>query len=197
MGKFGTQSVDNLVNDRNLFLPLMRIIDSTSDENLEAKTWKVIGFLCSCEYTPTNVQNFVENHHINLMDLICKNLTTKKITKEIMKYCLFTLSNIIADRSQYLELALKANIIVVLQKLWLQIMESHEAATKKQEKEELSSLKTELIFCIGNCCISTRDTLMGHGAILLQEVLKQGGFIILTQALDNRNTSTLGLNIAL
>ena len=58
-------------------------------------------------------------------------------------------------------------------------------------------MKTEVIYCMANCVIGVRDTLIGNGAMLLQEALKQGALLVLSQALNNFSTSTLGLNIAL
>ena len=61
----------------------------------------------------------------------------------------------------------------------------------------MSAMKTEVIYCMTNCVIGVRDTLIGNGAMLLQEALKQGALLVLSQALNNFSTSTLGLNIAL
>ena len=119
---FGSQSVDNVINEMDLFLPLMRILEWTSDEVLEERTLKVIGFLCNCHYTGSNVNNFVTNKHQNIISLLHKSLVSRKMPKENLRATLFVLSNIIADKSGTLRQILELQFIAVLAKIWEQIV---------------------------------------------------------------------------
>ena len=69
-----SQKVDEAVTQFDLFLPLMRILENSKEPKLLELTWKLIGFLCSCQFTANNVINFVENKWLNLIPLIKNTL---------------------------------------------------------------------------------------------------------------------------
>ena len=117
------QKVDEIINEQNLFSQLLRVLEFSADQLVLEKTWQLIGSICCCNYTEHNVRNFFKDTSCpNLILLIHKSLSSQKLTPTIMKNCIFTLSNIIADKSVFLEQILENNLIQVLKKLWSYIL---------------------------------------------------------------------------
>ena len=73
-----SQRLDQVINEYKLFLPLMRILELSQNSKLVELTWKIIGFLCSCRYSPKNVENLVDNNWLNVIKLAQITLASQK-----------------------------------------------------------------------------------------------------------------------
>ena len=58
-------------------------------------------------------------------------------------------------------------IINVLGKIWSQVIEMEKESEKKQQ-EELVVIKNEILYCIGNCTLGVRDSLLNNALGLLK-----------------------------
>lgn len=103
----------------------------------------------------------------NLITMVAKCLTSKKQTPQILKNCIFTLSNLMADKSIFLQQILNLGIVNVLVKIWRQVIEM-EKHTSKNEQDDLVLIKNEILYCIGNCTLGVRDTLSANALSLLK-----------------------------
>lgn len=114
------KKVDEVICKNNLFYSLMVIVSRTEDSGLKVATWKLIGFMCSCTYTPNNVSSFTTNTSLNLIDLIHQSLISQSTDPnlQILKNTLFALSNVIADGACHLERVLKMDMMSLLSKIW-------------------------------------------------------------------------------
>lgn len=73
-----SQRLDQVINEYKLFLPLMRILELSQNSKVLERTWKIIGFLCSCKYSPNNVENLVDNNWLNVIKLAQITLASQK-----------------------------------------------------------------------------------------------------------------------
>jgi len=98
------------VIQEDLYGNVMMVLQTSCDPLLLENAWSLVGFLCSGFYNPEHAQNFIVNKCVNLLNLIDRTIKLDKIQPKILKNVLFTLSNIVADRSDYFEMAINLHI---------------------------------------------------------------------------------------
>jgi hypothetical protein len=84
----------------------------------------------------------------------------------VLKFCIFTLSNIATDRSDYVKVIVETNLIAILENIWRFIIERQKelgTALEDRASEEfhyLSEIKNEIIYCVANCVAGVFDCLL-------------------------------------
>lgn len=173
----GGEKVASVVKDLDLYMQLMRILEASTDPRVLEETWALVGFLCSSVSNPSNVRVFVTEKYINLLDLVraCLKQSSEKAEPRVLKNCLLTLSNMIADESMYLGIILEMGIIELLVSLYQDLVMAQQAQPKEEadprRAKELMEIKEEIVLCIGNGVVAIEDTLLVNGLGMLRQVL--------------------------
>lgn len=128
----------------------------------------------------------------NLIKKVSRSLTTQNQSPEILKNSIFTLSNLMADKSIYLQQILNLGIMDLLVKIWGQLRAA-------PDNIKIVDIKNEILYCVGNCTLGIRDSLCDSAYGMLKQAIDQGALIILAEALSfkTHKMNTSGLHITL
>lgn len=151
------------------------ILKSSQNPTLLEKTWKLVGFLCGESNDHTKF--FLTNSQTPILNLILAQLNTPPVSSPmIVKNCLFTLSNILVEKSAYVDEAVSLGLFDSIFQIWQQVSAfEKEPNRSREELDQIMSLREEIIYCIGNCTVAIKDTFLVEGLFLLREVLERGG----------------------
>jgi hypothetical protein len=103
--------VDIVVSEYGLHLALLRIFECTEDKELIDATWKLSGLLCANKCN-NNVSVLVDKQSLSILNSTYNLLNSKDFT--LFKNCLFTLSNIVAEKVTYVKKVVELGLIAKL-----------------------------------------------------------------------------------